>query len=115
MKTLLVIPLLFLSACSFILPQPHDPVMFGNLVAVKIAMDSLVCDSDRTGWSDTTSKIHKLTVYADLRKDPQAQSLIQLQEAVGKAKDSKNKIFCESILTINRTRLDVIADAWRGR
>lgn len=78
-------------------------------------MDSITCDAERTGWPDTHSKIHKLVVYADLRKDPQAQSLIQLQEAVGKARDSKNKIFCESILKINRTRLDVVADAWRGR
>jgi hypothetical protein len=115
MKMFVIIPLIFLSACSLILPRAHDPVMFGALVDVKISMDSLVCDADRTGWSDTTAKIHKLTVYADLRKDPQAQSLIQLQEAVGKARDSKNKIFCESILKINRTRLDVVADAWRGR
>lgn len=115
MKIFLLAPLMFLSACSFILPRPHDPVMFGALVDAKISMDSLVCDNDRSNWSDATSKIHKLAVYADLRKDPQAQSLIQLQEAVGKAKDSKNKVFCESILKINRTRLDVVADAWRGR
>lgn len=89
--------------------------MFGALVDVKISMDSIVCDPERKGWSDTTAKIHKLAVYADLRKDPQAQSLIQLQEAVGKARDSKNTTFCESILKINRTRLDVVADAWRGR
>lgn len=115
MKTLFLIPLFFLSACSLILPRPHDPVMFGYLVEVKISMDSITCDAERTGWTDTHAKIHKLVVYADLRKDPQAQSLIQLQEAVGKARDSKNKIFCESILKINRTRLDVVADAWRGR
>ena len=115
MKMLFALPLVFLTACSIILPKPHDPVMFGDLVEVKIGMDSMTCRGDKSGWQDTQNKIHKLAVYTDLRQDPQSQSIIQLQEAVGKARDSKNVLFCESVLKINRTRLDVIAEAWRGR
>jgi len=32
-----------------------------------------------------------------------------------KAYDSKSQTFCESILKLNRTRVDVAIDAWRGR
>ena len=116
MKKYLLLLLITLSGCSLILPRPHDPALFDNLVSVKIAVDKLKCDpKDLNDWQTAADKIHHLTVYADLRKDPQAQSLIQLQEAVGKARDSKSNIFCENILKINRTRIDVAADAWRGR
>jgi hypothetical protein len=50
-----------------------------------------------------------------LRKDPQATTIAQLQEAINKAKASDKKLFCESILKINKTRIDVIVDAWKGR
>jgi hypothetical protein len=105
-----------LSGCSLILPRPHDPVMFGDLVDVKISVDKLTCsDKVLSDWNDASNKIHRLAVYSDLRKDPQGNSIIQLQEAVGKARDSKSIVFCDGILKINRTRIDVIADAWRGR
>jgi hypothetical protein len=116
MKKLLIISVICLSGCSTISslwPKSHDPVMFDNLVLTKIAVDKLNCDDKN--WSDAENKIHHLAVYADLRKDPQAQAIIQLQEAVGKARDSKNKLFCENVLKINRTRIDVVVDAWRGR
>lgn len=116
MKKLLFVLFVTLTGCSFILPKPHDPVLFDNLVSVKIAVDKLTCESkDLNAWQSASDKIHHLTVYADIRKDPQAQSLKQLQEAIGKARDSKNNLFCENILKINRTRIDVAADAWRGR
>jgi hypothetical protein len=116
MKILLLLPLTLLTACSVLLPKPHDPVMFNQVVSVKILVDKLTCEQkDLNNWDDAGNKIHHLAVYADLRKDPQAQAIIQLQEAVGKARESKNKLFCESVLKINRTRIDVVVDAWRGR
>jgi len=116
MKKLLLIVVIALSGCSLILPRAHDPALFDGLVSVKIAVDKLTCESkDLTAWQSASDKIHHLAVYADLRKDPQAQSFIELQEAVGKARDSKSNVFCENILKINRTRIDVAADAWRGR
>ena len=116
MKKLLIIAAITLSGCSIILPKPHDPVLFDNLVSVKIAVDKLTCETkDLNAWQSASDKIHHLTVYADIRKDPQAKSLVQLQEAIGKARDSKSNVFCENILKINRTRIDVAADAWKGR
>lgn len=95
------------------MPRAHDPALFDDLVETKIAVDSLTCDDKN--WADAQAKIHHLNVYATLRGDPQAQSISELEEAIAKAKSSNSKLFCESILTINKTRIDVVADAWKGR
>ena len=119
MKKLLFIAVLFLSGCSTLSnltslwPKPHDPVMFDNLVSTKIAVEKLNCDDKN--WVDAETKLQHLKVYSELRKDPQATSIAQLQEAINKAKASDKKLFCESILKINKTRIDVIVDAWKGR
>jgi hypothetical protein len=112
MKYILV-AVLFLSGCSVILPVKHDPALFNSLVEVKVAVDKLNCDNK--DWTDAQNKITHLKVYTEMRKDPQANSVSQLSEAIEKAKQSNNKTFCESILRINKTRIDVITDAWRGR
>jgi hypothetical protein len=113
MKIVSLFFVMLVAGCSLILPQPHDPAMFDSLVYTKIAVDKLSCDDKN--WTDAENKIHHLKVYTELRKDPQAKSIAQLEEAINKAKASSNKTFCESILKINRTRIDVVVDAWRGR
>ena len=116
MKKIILTLAVVLSGCSIILPIPHDPVMFGDLVEVKIAVDKLTCEpKDPIAWEDATSKIHKLAIYSDLRGDPQSKSIGQLEQAISKAKDSKSKILCDNVLKINKTRIDVAADAWKGR
>ena len=116
-KLILLSMVLFLNGCSIIAlwPKPHDPVMFDNLVSKKIAIDNLKCDDKTWAWQTAETKLQHLKVYTELRKDPQATSIAQLQEAIGKAKASDKKLFCESILKINKTRIDVIVDAWKGR
>jgi len=116
MKKLLFVLVMCLSGCSLlsvVMPIDHDPVMFNNLVSVKIAVDKLNCDDKN--WSDAEAKILQLKMYSDLRGDPQAKTLSQLDDAIAKAKASNNKLFCESILKINKTRIDVVVDAWKGR
>ena len=116
MKKLIIILALCLSGCSTLTslwPNPHDPVMFDNLVSIKIAVEKLNCDDKN--WTDAETKLQHLKVYSELRKDPQAISIAQLQEAISKAKASDKKLFCDSILKINKTRIDVIIDAWKGR
>ena len=111
MKSILLV--LLLSGCSFIMPIPHDPVMFGNLVDVQIGVDKLSCtDKD---WNSTLTTVNRLKVYSKLRNDPQAETVSKLSEALEKAKESKNQTFCESVLKINKTRIDVITKAWSGR
>ena len=114
-RLVLLTAVLLLNGCSVISlwPKPHDPVMFDNLVSTKIAVEKLNCEDKN--WTDAENKLQHLKVYTELRKDPQATSIAQLQEAINKAKASDKKLFCESILKINKTRIDVIVDAWRGR
>jgi len=117
-KFILLLVVLCLNGCSVMAisalwPKPHDPVMFDQVVSVKLSVDKLSCDDKN--WTDAETKIQHLKVYTELRKDPQAQSIAQLEEAIGKAKKSDNKLFCESILKINKTRIDVVVDAWKGR
>jgi hypothetical protein len=116
MKKILLTLAVLLSGCSIILPIPHDPVMFGDLVQVKIAVDKLTCEpKDLSAWDDAISKINKLALYSDLRGDPQSNSISQLEQTISKARDSKSKILCDNVLKINKTRIDVAADAWKGR
>lgn len=116
MKKLLVLWVVAgtMTGCALIFPRDHDPVMFGYLVDTKIAVGKLSCD-DKATWSTAEITIEKLKVYTDLRKDPQADAVAKLEDAVKKAKESGNKTFCESVLKINKTRIDVIVDAWKGR
>lgn len=113
MKKLLLVCMVTLSGCAIILPKPHDPVMFDQVVSVQIGMNKVNCSTKE--WGDLLDRVHHLKVYTELRKDPQATSVAQLEEALLKAYNSKNEKFCDSILKINKTRVDVITDAWKGR
>lgn len=106
---------LTLSACSFILPIEHDPVMFGRAVDVKIAMQKVNCVDKETNWNHLLTTVEELKVYSDERKDPQADNMTQLEDAVKKAHSTKNVNFCESVLDLQKTRLEVTLGAWRGR
>jgi hypothetical protein len=108
------IMVMILTGCSFIMPKPHDSEMFGRLVDAKIAVKNLEC-GNALMFQNADEYIERLKIYAELRKDPQADSIHKLQEAVKKAGETKNKVFCETILKTSKTRLDVVADAWKGR
>jgi len=113
MKIIIVSLSFILAGCSFVLPRKHDPVMFMDVVEVKIAVDKLDCKNK--DWTSTFTKIERLKVYTSLRNDPQAKAVEDLESALKKAHASSNEKFCESVVKINRARVDVITDAWRGR
>ena len=113
MRTLLLVLTLVLSGCAVIFPVPHDGAVFNNLVEVKIAVDKLNCIDKN--WTDAFSKVEKLKIYTALRNDPQAPAVDSLEIALKKAYETKNEKFCESVVKINKTRIDVIVDAWKGR
>lgn len=112
-KSLAILLAVSLSACSIILPIDHDPVMFDHLVDVKIAIGKTTCQ-DRD-WKELNRAVEKMKVYSELRDDPQAESAKNLEEALSKANASKNDKFCESVLKVSATRVDVIVKAWRQR
>ena len=118
MKKLLILTVVLLQGCSIaalttLWPKPHDPVMFDQVVSVKLSVDKLNCDDKN--WTEAEYKIQHLKVYAELRNDPQATSIAQLGDAIQKAADTKSEVFCEDILKINKARIEVVADAWKGR
>ena len=87
--------------------------MFDQVVAIDIAMNKTNCSN--RDWGNLLDRVHHLKVYTELRKDPQATSIAQLGDAIQRAADTKSEVFCEDILKINKARIDVIADAWKGR
>ena len=116
MKKIILLAAFVLSGCAqftAIWPIAHDGAMFDRLVDVKVAVDNLSCTDKK--WDDAFHKVEHLRVYATYKNDPQAPSVTSLNEALKKAHGSNNVKFCESVLAISKTRIDVIADAWKGR
>lgn len=113
MKIISIGLVLILSGCSFILPVSHDPVLFNNLIETKMAIQTLTCDDKY--WDSSQIYVERLKLYAVARTDPQADTIIALQEAISKAKASDNKVFCESVLKIQKARIEVILNAWKFR
>mgnify|MGYP003341514466 CR=1 FL=1 len=119
MKKLLAILLVVsLQGCSIaaltsIWPKPHDPVMFDQVVSIHIVLNKTNCSNK--DWSELFDRVHHLKVYSELRGDPQATNIAQLEEALLKANSSKSEVFCNNLVKINKTRVEVIEDAWKGR
>lgn len=113
MKTIYLSLVLLLAGCSFIFPKPHDSTMFDQLVSIDIAVNKISCANK--DWGDLLDKTEHLKVYAELRADPQAPALAQLHEALQKAKASQNEKFCESVVNINKVRIQAVEKAWKGR
>ncbi len=87
--------------------------MFDQIVGIQIKVNKVNCSNK--DWGDLFDKVHHLKVYTELREDPQAKAIGQLEEALLKAYNSKNEKFCESVLNLNKTRIAVVEDAWKGR
>ena len=113
-RLILVLSLVVLSGCAVIFPKPHDPVMFGHVIDVKVGLSKINCE-DKSNWQSVLDKVETLKVYSSERGDPQSDAFGKMEEALKKAKDSKSNTFCESIVKLNRTRVDVTIDAWKGR
>lgn len=113
MKNLLLAAVLVLSGCAVIFPKPHDPVMFDQIVGIQISVSKVNC-SDKE-WGNLLDQVHHLKVYTELRGDPQAPAIGQMEESLLKAYNSKNVKFCDSLVALNKTRIAVVEEAWKGR
>ena len=114
MKRLVLVLAVALSGCALVFPKPHDPVMFGQAVDVKVGLSKINCD-DKSNWQPVLDKVETLKVYSSVRGDPQSDAFGKMEEALKKAIESKSTLFCESIVKLNKTRADVAIDAWKGR
>ena len=110
---------LSLAGCSltipFIMPRAHDPVMFGDAVDIKLLLSNVSCEEKQYKWETLLEKSDKLKTYTELRKDPQADNIKGMFEAIGKAKSSTNPYFCKSVIGLQQKRIDAAIEAWRGR
>lgn len=113
MRSLYLSLLLLIGGCSIIFPKPHDPTMFDQIVSIDIAVNKISCSNKE--WGDLLDRTEHLKVYTELRNDPQAPAIAQLHEALQKANTSKNDKFCESVININKVRIQAIEKAWKGR
>ena len=113
MKKLILVVSVVLSGCAIIFPKPHDPVMFDQIVSIQIDVNKANCSNK--DWGNLLDRVHHLKVYTEVRGDPQATAIAQMEEALLKAYNSKNEKFCDSILNLNKTRIQVVEDAWKGR
>lgn len=114
MKITVALIAVLLAGCSVILPKAHDPYMLSDLAEIKLLVNEIKCGNEST-WGAVDMRIEKLQIYTTWKDDPQAPALKSLRENLIKAKESKNVKFCESLININKSRIEVIADAWKGR
>lgn len=104
---------LLLSSCSIIWPVPHDPAGAQALIEVKQTLSTVEC-GEPDNWKDLLKQSRFLAMYTTFREDPQAKNAQQLDEALNKAATG-SKPYCEATLKLNKTRIEVIEKAWRGR
>lgn len=104
---------LLLTGCSVIWPVPHDPAGAQALIQTKQALNMVECDKE-DNWKELLHRSRFLMMYTKFREDPQAKNAEQLDEALNKAANG-SKPYCEATLKLNRTRIEVIEKAWRGR
>ena len=104
---------LILSGCSIIWSVPHDPAGAQALIQTKQTLNMVECDRE-DNWKDLLKQSRFLMMYTKFREDPQAKNAEQLDEALNKAANG-SKPYCEATLKLNRTRIEVIEKAWRGR
>lgn len=104
---------LLLTGCSFIWPIAHDPAEAQALIQLKQTLSSVECDQP-DNWKELLHQSKFLAMYTKFREDPQAKNAEQLDEALNKAHQG-SKPYCEATLKLNRTRIEVIEKAWRGR
>jgi hypothetical protein len=116
MKTLIIIPAILLTACSFIMPVPHDPAEAAKLIDIKQKVETLTCGAtkDLPRWQSTVDDMRWLNMYTEFRQDPQAKTIEELYIATQKARDGSIP-YCEATLKLQKTRIQVIEKAWKGR
>jgi hypothetical protein len=113
MKHITLIAALLLTGCSFIMPIQHDPVMYGHLIDVKVATSKISCEKKEV-WKPVLDKLEILKAYTESREDPQAKNMDQLYIAMEKA-STGSTAYCEATLKLNKTRIQVLENAWKGR
>ena len=114
MKKLILITLL-LTGCSFIMPVPHDPAEAAKFTDIKLDVEKVTCiEKNKADWDKLIEDTRWLDMYTAWRQDPQQKAVTEFYVAMQKARDG-SPAYCEATIKLNKTRLQVIESAWKGR
>ena len=117
--SLTMICFLALSGCTTVetvkkyWPRDHDPVMFGTLVDVELAITDIDCNN--ADWSKSESIARKLALYTEWRRDPQAENLRGLHKHTERMSKGGSKTFCELGKKTAAQRIMAARSAWETR
>ena len=117
MKRLLLVSVLLLNGCAItnLLPKHHDTAEAAKLTDLKVDIEKVSCnDKKEADWAKLIEDARWLDVYTAWRDDPQQKAVTEFYIAAQKARDG-SPAYCEATIKLNRTRLQVIESAWKGR
>jgi hypothetical protein len=114
MKRLVLVAAL-LSGCSMIMPVKYDPSGGAALTDIAVQIDKVSCiDKDKNEWQKLIDDVRWLDVHTAWKQDPQNKTISELYVAVQKAHEGSTA-YCEATLKLNKTRVQVLEKAWKGR
>ena len=115
MKRLVLATAILLSGCSFIMPVPYDPAGGAALTDIAVQLDKVSCiDKEKNEWQKLVDDARWLDVHAGWKEDPQTKTVDELYKAVQKARDGSTA-YCDTTIKLQKTRVQVLQKAWKGR
>jgi hypothetical protein len=115
MKRLVLVAALLTAGCSFIMPVPYDPAGGAALTDISVQLDKVSCiDKDKNEWQKLVDDVRWLDVHAAWKEDPQIKTINELYIAIQKAKDGSTA-YCDATIKLQKTRVQVLQKAWKGR
>ena len=119
MKALILISVLLLSGCSTVdkvremWPRAHDPVMVSTYIDLEKQLEIVSCKS-KESIDPAIVKADWLNRYTEFRGDPQRISTKAILDNLEKAKKAPDMV-CDRWISLSKTRMKVIKEAWSGR
>lgn len=103
-----------LTGCSALnlLPKKHDGAAFMSAVNLRVNLNYVKCDSDQD-WQSVIADAEKIALYAEVRGEAQAENATSLLDNINKA--AEGGPLCGPMLTVAKSKTDIIIEAWRGR
>ena len=119
MKALILISVVLLSGCSTVdkvkemWPRAHDPVMVSTYIDLEKQLEIVSCKS-KESIDPAILKADWLNRYTEFRGDPQRISTKAILDNLEKAKKTPDMV-CDRWISLSKTRMKVIKEAWSGR
>jgi len=96
-------------------PRAHDPQLVRLWVDTQIALNKVDCSAADRGWHRVSESADTLALYAEFRRDPQAENVKGLAQHADKMNRGGSPAFCELGKKTAEGRLSAARKAWEGR